>query len=412
MMGLGRVQSKRRLITLSIISALRGVRDNLRTVVWQPFAVSLGLDMKAVGSLESLTDFTRMLTEPSFGSVSDAVGRKVMVMLRETLMLASGLMFLLARSWHLLFVGMILNGLSNALYSVWSSVVAESAEKDRLAFVYSVVGACYTGFGLLGALGAGYIADAFGYGWVYTAASGFGLASLIMVWLRLPETMAGESRKIDWGKAVAAFAKALNPPKRLRGYYIAMGLDLVAFGMGVRILNGMLSKGYDYTGAMIGLYTTAMTLAMAVGQVPLGRLADRFGYSRFLAVSQFTACIMLWMMIYSKQFEVVLAAHLILGVANAFWMPAEQAWIAANVDPEERAQALGSYSTFRGLIGLPAPLIGGALFDAYGFDVPILMNLVVALIDGVMILILVKDKPRIQPSPQPSDENVDGERRE
>ena len=180
----------------------------------------------------------------------------------------------------------------------------------------------------------------------------------------------------------------------MRGFYLAMGLDLVAFGMGVRLLSGMLSKGYGYTGTMIGLYTTAMTLTMAVGQIPFGRLADRFGYARFLAASQFTACVMLGMMIYSKQFEVVLAANLILGVANAFWMPAEQAWIAANVNPEERAQALGSFSTFRGLIGLPAPLIGGALFDAYGFDVPIAMNLIIALIDGILILVLVKDKPR------------------
>lgn len=383
-----------RLLTLSIISALRGVRDNLRLVVWQPFAVSLGLDMKAVGSLESLTDFTRILTEPSFGSVSDDVGRKRLLVVREALMLASGLMFLLARSWHLLFIGMILNGLSNALYSVWSSVIAESSEPDRLAFVYSVVGACYTGVGLLGTLGAGFMADAFGYGWVYTAASGFGLASLLMVWLRLPETMIGEPRRVNWGKAIAALAGALNPPKRLRGFYLAMGLDLVAFGMGVRLLSGMLSKGYGYTGTMIGLYTTAMTLTMAVGQIPFGRLADRFGYARFLAASQFTACVMLGMMIYSKQFEVVLAANLILGVANAFWMPAEQAWIAANVNPEERAQALGSFSTFRGLIGLPAPLIGGALFDAYGFDVPIAMNLIIALIDGILILVLVKDKPR------------------
>lgn len=383
-----------RLLTLSIISALRGVRDNLRLVVWQPFAVSLGLDMKAVGSLESLTDFTRILTEPSFGSVSDDVGRKRLLVVREALMLASGLMFLIARSWHLLFIGMILNGLSNALYSVWSSVIAESSEPDRLAFVYSVVGACYTGVGLLGTLGAGFMADAFGYGWVYTAASGFGLASLLMVWLRLPETMIGEPRRVNWGKAIAALAGALNPPKRLRGFYLAMGLDLVAFGMGVRLLSGMLSKGYGYTGTMIGLYTTAMTLTMAVGQIPFGRLADRFGYARFLAASQFTACVMLGMMIYSKQFEVVLAANLILGVANAFWMPAEQAWIAANVNPEERAQALGSFSTFRGLIGLPAPLIGGALFDAYGFDVPIAMNLIIALIDGILILVLVKDKPR------------------
>lgn len=52
---------------------------------------------------------------------------------------------------------------------------------------------------------------------------------------------------------------------------------------------------------------------------------------------------------------------------------------------------MASYSTFRGLLSFPAPLIGGILFDAYGFDTPILLNLVIALVDAILILILVKD---------------------
>jgi len=64
------------------------------------------------------------------------------------------------------------------------------------------------------------------------------------------------------------------------------------------------------------------------------------------------------------------------------------------VDPERRAQAIGGFSTFRGLIAFPAPFIGGLLFDAYGFDVPILINLGIALIDVILIYMLVKERVR------------------
>jgi len=64
------------------------------------------------------------------------------------------------------------------------------------------------------------------------------------------------------------------------------------------------------------------------------------------------------------------------------------------VDTKQMAQAIGSFSTFRGLIGLPAPIIGGILFDTLGFDVPILLNLVLAFVDGIVILVWVKDRPR------------------
>ncbi|MCX6643518.1 MAG: MFS transporter, partial [Candidatus Bathyarchaeota archaeon] len=151
---------------------------------------------------------------------------------------------------------------------------------------------------------------------------------------------------------------------------------------------------YGYTPGMIGLYLTAMTLTWALLQIPFGRLSDRFGYTRFMALSQFTACIMLGICIYSKAFEYIFVAHLILGLANAFWMPAEQAWIAANVDPAERGKALSNFSAFRGFLAIPAPMIGGWLFDAYGFDIPIAFNLVLAFLDGVLILLVVKDKPR------------------
>ncbi len=383
-----------RLSTLSAASALRGVRDNLRTVVWQPFALSLGLDMQQVGSLESLTDFTKLVFEPAFGVISDAVGRKRLIVVREALMLLSLALILVARSWQILFVSIMLIGVSYALMSIWNTVIAESAEPSQLGFVYSVVGACYTGAGLAGTLGAGYIADAIGYDAVFTLATAFALMSLAVVWLRLPETMGGETKRVDWGRAATAAVRALNPPRELRGFYVAMAFDSIAFGVGVRLLSGMLNSAYGYTLWMIGLYTAAMTLTQAVAQVPLGRLADKFGYGRFMAISQFTVCFMLVMMIASKEFVVVFAASLILGLANAFWMPAEQAWIAAHTDPRNRAQALGSFSTFRGLLGLPAPILGGVLFDAYGFDVPIALNLLLVFVDGVMILLWVKDEAR------------------
>ncbi|MCX6648891.1 MAG: MFS transporter [Candidatus Bathyarchaeota archaeon] len=389
-----RVQDRGRLFVLSATSALRGIRDNLRTVVWQPFAISLGLDMQQVGTLESLSDLVKLLLEPAFGVVSDALGRKRLLVLREAVAFGALLLMLYARNWQYLFVAMLLIGVSNSLVSVWSTLVAESAPVGRLGFVYSVMGATYTGAGLIGTLGAGYLADAYGYGAVYTAATIFAFLSLALVWLKLPETRSEAPAKVEWRIAFTSYVRALNPPKELRGFYVAMGLDLLAFSMGMRLLSGMLNAGYGYTPWMIALYVTAMTLTQAVAQIPLGRLADRFGYGKFMAISQFTACIVLGLMIASKELWVVVAANLLFGVANAFWMPAEQAWIAANVDPKQRAQALGSFSTFRGLLGLPAPIIGGILFDAYGFNVPILMNLIIAFIDGVVILAWVKDKPR------------------
>ena len=392
-----RAKGDGRVLTLSLISVLRGARDNLRMVFWQPFAVSLGLDMTSVGALESVMELFKNVLEPSLGAIADSIGRKRLIVAREFLTVLASFAFFLAWSWHLLFVGVVLIGVANAFVSVWSAVVAESAEEGKLATIYGLLGTFYTGAGIAGSLGAGYITDAFGYQAVCAVFAALALATLSLVRFRLRETIERSPKRIDWRSTTAALLRAFNPPKKLRGFYLAMVVDLFAFSTGVRILNGMLAKGYGCTPGMIGLCISAMTVTWAVGQIPLSRLADRFGYARFMAASQFLACVMLGIIIYSKEFEYVLLAHFILGAANALWMPSEQAWIADNVSPSERAGSIAGFSAFRGFIAIPAPILGGFLFDSFGFDVPIAVNLLLAFLDGLLILLLVKERPKGSP---------------
>jgi len=378
---------------LAVASAFRGIRDNLRMVVWQPFVLSLGVPMSSLGGLESLMDVTRIAVQPVFGEASDAYGRKRFLALGELLMVVAGGTFILARSWHLVSIGVVLTSLSFAMFPVWNALVAELAEPSQLGFVYSIIGTGYMAAGLVATLAAGFIADLYGYPSVFTIFVGVGLLSLLLVLLKLRETKAEEpDREFNLAQIARSLIGAMKPKPNLRGFYVAMSVDLFAFSMGHRILYGMLTKGYGYTPSMLGILSAAMTCTMAVFQIPLGKIADRAGYVLFLAISQMISCFLLWALLLSKEFWVVLATQAIMGVSAAFWMPAEQAWIASNVDPKERARAIGGYATFRGLVAFPAPFIGGVLFDAFGFDVPILLNLILALVDVALILVLVKEK--------------------
>jgi MFS family permease len=83
-----------------------------------------------------------------------------------------------------------------------------------------------------------------------------------------------------------------------------------------------------------------------------------------------------------------------MGIAAAMWMPAEQAWVAKNVDPVKRAKSIGGYSTFRGLVALPSPYIGGLLYDRYGYQAPILVNLLLAVIDIFLLWFLINDNAK------------------
>ncbi len=389
------IREEKQILYLAVTAALRGIIDNLRRVVWQPFALSLGVPIRSIGALESLMDLAKIAVQPVFGAASDVYGRKPFLVFRDFLILAGSLCFLFARSWLLLAASMTLLGLSIALVPVWQTTVAESARGNEMGRIYSVLGSCYMATGLLGTLAAGWLADNVGYRLVFSLAALFAAASLMVTTLRIRETRgraASASFTLShvWGSLLDTF----RPPRYLWGFYVAMSVDLFAFSVGWRLINGLLTEAFSFTPGMLGLMTAVNAGTMALFQVVLGRHVDRVGYVKYLAISQAMSCILLALLLVNQSFPVAMAANVLMGLAAAFWVPAEQAWISQNVDPEERAKSIGGYATFRGLVALPGPLIGGILYDAYGYYMPMLVNLVLAAVDVGLIVFLVRDRVR------------------
>ena len=381
-----------RLSILSAIVALRGSFHSMRGVIWQPFVLSLGLSMKSLGGLESILDVSRLLVQPIIGGASDAQGRRRWLILRDLLTLSIGVLSIFAGSVEMLFIIVLFSGFEGAIYNIWGALVAESYKPERLGYIYSVLRVSSTAAGLVATLLAGYIAGIYGYRSVFIVATSLILISLLIIVFKLPETKQNiGTPKFRIREAFNTLLQTLKPPRHLWGFYIAMSVDLFAFNIGWRLVSGMLTSQYGYTSQMLGWMATVMMGTIFISQLIFSRYIDRIGYRKCLAGSQVLAVTFLALIVFSKQFEVVLAAQVLMGIAAALWGPAESAWIAKNVNPEERARALASYSSLRTLASFPAPFIGGLLFDAYGLDIPLLVNIVLGLVDTGLILWLIKD---------------------
>jgi MFS family permease len=224
---------------------------------------------------------------------------------------------------------------------------------------------------------------------------GFAVLSLIVTVFKIDEThKPSEDASFTVKEAFTSLLDTFRPPRYMWGYYFAMSVDLFAFSVGWRLINGMLADVYGFTPGMLGLMNAANTGTMALFQIVLGRHVDRYGYKNFLTISQIISSCLLAMLLFFPSYQVAIAASVMMGLGAAFWMPAEQAWVAKNVDPEQRAKSIGGYSTFRGLIALPGPFIGGIIYDLYGYHGPIAINLTLAVIDVFLLWFLVKDNAR------------------
>jgi len=126
----------------------------------------------------------------------------------------------------------------------------------------------------------------------------------------------------------------------------------------------------------------------------IGSRVDRYGYRVYLTASQIISGILIVALILKPTYLVAIASNVLMGFSAALWSPAEQAWVAKNVDPSERAKSIGGYSTFRGLVALPGPFIGGIIYDRYGYNAPMLVNLALLVVDILLLWFLIKDNAR------------------
>jgi MFS family permease len=125
---------------LSILSAtgfLSGIHTNMVSVVWQPFALSLGASIPMLGLLTSLGGFGGIVTslvQPLGGWLADRMGRKPFIVWASVVLISGYALYTLAgltRAWTLLIPGILLLGISQLSRPARTSITAESVGGQR-----------------------------------------------------------------------------------------------------------------------------------------------------------------------------------------------------------------------------------------------------------------------------------------
>jgi MFS family permease len=407
---LEKLKSSDNLRVVAIKSILSGMAFSMMRTIWQPFVLDMGAPMSTLGLLESLGGMRGVLPAPVQyigGWLSDRLGRKSFIALGNLADLAAVCLYVLAATsgdWRWLLPAVVLAGTSLIYEPAQHSLIAESTPISRRGMAYSILMVSWIAPGIVAPAVGGYVADHWGFVPVFLVQLGLYGMGLLLILRYLRDTLKRRQGPLAWSDLRSALAGMVVPPRNLRSFYWAMALDTLVWGLGSALLFGMLSETYQFTTTQLGIMSSLLSITWTLFQLPIGRLIDRYGCKPMMVFSEALGIPIVAGWLFSSSFPAFAFLHACFGVMAATWVPAQRALLANSVSEHQRGEAMGRLAVFRGLIGFPAPYIGGLLYDHYGFQAPVLANLVgVFIVTGVLVF-AIKEPSREEEGLLPTGE--------
>ena len=381
----------------AINAMLSGFSFSMMRAVGQPFVLSLGAPMSTLGLLESLGGIRGILTGPIqyFGGwLSDRIGRRPFMALGNLAALSAVCLYVLAalsRDWRWLLPAVVLAGAALISDPAQQSLIAESTPIDRRGMAFSIMMAAWIAPGIFAPSIGGYLADRWGFLPVFLLQFVLYSSGLFLIVRYLRETLRPTDGGVAWGELAGALVKMVVPPVGLRGLYLALAVDSFTWGLGYALLFGMLSESYGFTTFQLGIMSSMLSVSWALSQLPIGKLIDRYGSKPLMVISELMSVPIIVGWLSSTTFAAFAFMHACFGIIAATWVPAQNAILANSVSEYQRGEAMGRMAAFRGLIGFPAPLLGGMLYDHFGFQAPLLANLAGVILSTILLVLAVKE---------------------
>jgi len=352
--------------------------------------------MAFVGLLETFGGRGGVITsliQPFAGWLSDRKGRRLFVILGSAFSFIALTFSVFAshfQMWIWLAPALMALGLSGISLPAADSTAAESVEINERSMAFSVIMFFSLLPGIFASVLGGFIADKFGFTSVFLLGAVLQVFNFILIWFLVKETLQTYSR-INFSELVKSFKSLLTPIKNLRGFYIAITSDSFFWAIGAAILSGLLRKTYNFSNFQLGMMSSILFVSSACSQLPMGLLVNRYGCKKLLLLSEIIGILMMAGWLTFSSFEAFAFLQILMGLVVTTWVPAIKTFLANSVPEESRAEALGKLAAFRGLVGFPAPYLGGLLYDTMGFAAPITAGLIGVIFTLILIFLLVHD---------------------
>ena len=363
--------------TLAVILLGFGVLIPLEATLVDKF----GASGQALGALVSLHALFQLIFSPIWGSISDSVGRKPILMVGAVGNALSLVMFGLSTQLWMLFVARALGGMfAAATMPTALAFIGDSTSEENRGGGMGVIGAAM-GTGMVLGPGIGGWLGANSLSLPFFVSGALSLFAAVLIFLILPESLPeknrGQKLKLDVGSRFAGMWSGLKGPL---GVYFMLSW-LVSFGLSnMEGIFGLFAlERFGFGPSQVGVIMVVVGTSIAGVQMALtGPVTRRFGEKIVIKATLLIATVTLLLILTAFDFTSLLITVGLFAFGNAMLRPSISSLVSKDALMDQ-GLALGLNSSFMSLGRFTGPLLAGFLFD---------INMSLPYIAGAVIMFL------------------------
>jgi multidrug resistance protein len=354
------------------------------------YAQSFGADAFTLGMLMAVYSIMNFVFAPIWGSLSDRIGRKPVLLIGLAGFAASYFLFAMSTQLWMLFATRILAGaLSAATLPTVMAYMADITTPETRARGMGAIGAAAgLGFVFGPAIGGGF--SMFGQHMPFLIAGILVVINLVFASLVLKESLSAEERQKNRAKKETAWSSFKIPASYLFIMQFMVTLSLAGLEATFAFFAMDAFGANERDMAMI---FTIMGITGAIVQGALiGRLTKAFGETKVIQLGLLISIVGFLLITQVHSFATAAVFLSIFGAGNGMIRPAVSSLVSKRVRTGQGG-SMGLLSSMDSLGRITGPILGGTLYVA-GMNLPYLSGAFVCLAAAVMLAIYLKQERR------------------
>lgn len=328
--------------------------------------------------LMAVYSLAQFLLAPAWGSLSDRVGRRpvMLISVGATALFLAG--FAASTELWMLFLFRTLHGASTANISTAQACVADLTTPEHRARGMGLIGAAF-GIGFtLGPFIGGELSR-WGLAFPIWVAAGLSAANFVLAFFMLPETRREDSERRERTLNPAAFLRVARHPVIGLGVVLTFVMT-VAFAMMESTFALFAEHARDLGAAEVGrMFGVAGVVSIVIQGGLIGRLVKRFGERMLVPMGLLLLALGLALLPFAPPVLAMVTTFCIIAVGQSVATPSLHSLISQGAGDHEQGFVLGTNQSMSALARVVGPVAGGWLFAGLGHSAPFLWSAAILL---------------------------------